>query len=54
MAGCGGALRLGPTTRGDFIKPKNELANDMRDAVFRLKRLGEGSRKRDYRYERWF
>ncbi|KAK3350299.1 hypothetical protein B0T25DRAFT_592226 [Lasiosphaeria hispida] len=42
---------------GDFIKPKNILANDIRDMVLRLERLGDKTRhrfKQDYRHKRWF
>ncbi len=43
--------------RGDFIEPKNVLAEDMRDAVLRLERLGDetGRRfERDHGHEMWF
>jgi len=44
-------------SRGDFIEPKNVLAEDMRSAVLRLERLGDetGRRfKRDHNHEKWF
>ncbi len=43
--------------QGDFIEPKNVLAEDMRSAVLRLERLGDetGRRfERDHRHEMWF
>jgi ATP-dependent DNA helicase PIF1 len=43
--------------RGDFIEPKNVLAEDMRDAVLRLERLGDQTRRRferDHGHETWF
>ncbi len=43
--------------RGDFIEPKNVLAEDMRDAVLRLERLGDETRRRfeqGHRNEAWF
>jgi ATP-dependent DNA helicase PIF1 len=43
--------------RGDFIEPKNVLDNDMRDAILKLERRGEETRRRfelDHRHETWF
>jgi hypothetical protein len=43
--------------RGDFIEPKNVLAEDMREAVLRLERLGDETRRRfeqGHRNEAWF
>jgi hypothetical protein len=43
--------------RGDFIEPKNVLAEDMRDAILKLERRGEETRRRfeqDHRHEEWF
>ncbi|KAH6988605.1 hypothetical protein EDB80DRAFT_589165, partial [Ilyonectria destructans] len=43
--------------RGDFIEPKNVLDTQMRDAVYKLERLGDETRQRferDHRHERWF
>ena len=43
--------------RGDFIEPKNVLDRDMRDAVLKLERLGDETRRRferDHRQEGWF
>jgi hypothetical protein len=43
--------------RGDFIEPKNELDEDMREAIVKLERRGEETRRRfehDHRNEAWF
>jgi hypothetical protein len=43
--------------RSDFIEPKNVLAQDMREAIFKLERRGEETRRRfeeDHRHEPWF
>ncbi|AEO59421.1 hypothetical protein MYCTH_2307709 [Thermothelomyces thermophilus ATCC 42464] len=43
--------------RGDFIEPKNVLDKDMREAVLRLEKLGDESRRRferNHRHETWF
>lgn len=43
--------------RGDFIEPKHVLDKDMRDAVHRLERLGDETKRRfehDHRHEFWF
>ncbi|EAQ85212.1 hypothetical protein CHGG_09226 [Chaetomium globosum CBS 148.51] len=43
--------------RGDFIEPKNVLDKDMRDAILKLERRGEETRRRfeqDHRHEPWF
>jgi hypothetical protein len=43
--------------RGDFIEPKNVLDKDMRDAILKLERRGEETRRRfeqDHRNEPWF
>ena len=43
--------------RGDFIEPKNVLDKDMRDAILKLERRGEETRRRfeqDHRSEPWF
>ncbi|MBE3048863.1 hypothetical protein IMZ48_41470 [Candidatus Bathyarchaeota archaeon] len=43
--------------RGDFIEPKNVLSSDIRDAVLRLDRLGDETRRgleRDHTHEGWF
>jgi len=52
----GGLYLFRKPARDDFIEPKNVLADDMRDAVLRLERLGDETRRRferDYRRERW-
>ncbi|KAH6950285.1 hypothetical protein BKA56DRAFT_506571, partial [Ilyonectria sp. MPI-CAGE-AT-0026] len=41
----------------DFIELKNILDRQIRDAVYKLERLGDEIKqrfKRDYRYKRWF
>ncbi|EAQ88761.1 hypothetical protein CHGG_05380 [Chaetomium globosum CBS 148.51] len=43
--------------RGDFIEPKNVLDKDMREAILKLERRGEETRRRfeqDHRHESWF
>ncbi|EAQ93239.1 predicted protein [Chaetomium globosum CBS 148.51] len=43
--------------RGDFIEPKNVLDKDMREAIVKLERRGEETRRRfeqDHRHESWF
>ncbi|EAQ86138.1 predicted protein [Chaetomium globosum CBS 148.51] len=43
--------------RSDFIEPKNVLDKDMRDAILKLERQGEETRRRfeqDHRHEPWF
>jgi ATP-dependent DNA helicase PIF1 len=43
--------------RGDFIEPKNVLDKDMRDAILKLERRGEETRRRfeqNHRHEPWF
>jgi hypothetical protein len=43
--------------RGDFIEPKNVLDNDMREAVVRLERRGDETRRHfesDHRHKSWF
>ena len=43
--------------RSDFIEPKNVLDKDMRDAIVRLERVGDETRRRfeqDHRHETWF
>ncbi|EAQ83485.1 predicted protein [Chaetomium globosum CBS 148.51] len=43
--------------RGDFIEPKNVLDKDMREAILKLERRGEETRRRfeqDHRSEPWF
>jgi ATP-dependent DNA helicase PIF1 len=43
--------------RGDFIEPKNVLDSAMREAVAKLERLGDETRRRferDNRYKGWF
>jgi hypothetical protein len=43
--------------RGDFIEPKNVLDKDMGDAILKLERRGEDTRRRfeqDHRNEPWF
>ncbi|EAQ85303.1 predicted protein [Chaetomium globosum CBS 148.51] len=43
--------------RGDFIEPKNVLDKDMREAIVKLERQGEETRRRfeqDHRHESWF
>jgi hypothetical protein len=43
--------------RGDFIEPKNVLAQDMRDAIVKLERRGDEIRRRferDHRHMTWF
>jgi len=43
--------------RADFIEPKNMLDRDMRNAVLRLEKIGEETRRRferDRRRENWF
>ncbi|KAK0710680.1 hypothetical protein B0H67DRAFT_554777 [Lasiosphaeris hirsuta] len=45
------------SARADFIEPKNMLDRDMRNAVLRLERIGEETRRRferDHRRESWF
>jgi hypothetical protein len=42
--------------RGDFIEPKNVLDKDMRDAILKLERRGEETRRRfeqDHGHESW-
>ncbi|KAL2186840.1 hypothetical protein L209DRAFT_771518 [Thermothelomyces heterothallicus CBS 203.75] len=42
---------------GDFIEPKNVLDKDIREAVLRLEKLGDESRRRferNHRHETWF
>jgi hypothetical protein len=43
--------------RGDFIEPKNVLDKDMREAILKLERRGEETRRRfeqDHGHESWF
>ncbi|EAQ88598.1 predicted protein [Chaetomium globosum CBS 148.51] len=43
--------------RGDFIEPKNVLDKDMKEAILKLERQGEETRRRfeqDHRHESWF
>ncbi|KAL6406058.1 hypothetical protein AUP68_10619 [Ilyonectria robusta] len=43
--------------RGDFIEPKNVLDGQMREAVYKLERLGDETRQRferDHTHESWF
>ena len=43
--------------RGDFIEPKNLLAENMTNAALKLERLGDETRRRfeqDHRHEGWF
>jgi hypothetical protein len=43
--------------RSDFIEPKNVLDKDMRDAILKLERRGDETRRafeRDHRHETWF
>jgi ATP-dependent DNA helicase PIF1 len=43
--------------RGDFIEPKNVLDKNMREAILKLEKRGEESRRRfeqDHMHESWF
>jgi hypothetical protein len=49
--------RPGPLSYGDFIEPKNVLDKNMREAILKLEKRGEESRRRfeqDHMHESWF
>ncbi len=57
VRGIAGLYLFRKPARGDFIEPKNVLDEDIRDAVFKLERLGDATRayfEREHRHKNWF